>query len=359
MGNTFGRLFKITTFGESHGEMLGVVIEGCPSNTLLDLEFIRQELDRRKPGQSKITTQRKESDGFQVVSGLWEGKMTGTPLTILVKNTDARSQDYELLRKTFRPGHADLTYFLRYHHYDYRGGGRASARETVARVVAGAIAKQLLKPYGIQIFGYTHSIGNIEIPLNYQEVAPDSVENNLIRCPHEETASLMLKHIQHIRKSGDSIGGTVLCVIRNVPPGIGQPVFDKLQADLAKAIFSINAVKGLEFGSGFEGTKMTGSQHNDPISFKNGKFFTTTNHAGGILGGISNGMDIYFRVAFKPVASIFKQQQTVDRSGQGVLLSGYGRHDPCVVPRAIPVVEAMAAITLYDHLLLAKAAGIV
>lgn len=355
LGNTFGKIFKISTFGESHGEMLGVVIEGCPSGFPLDTNFIQQEVNRRRPGQSAISTQRKEADKIHIVSGFWEGKTTGTPLTILVHNNDVRSQDYALFQHIFRPSHADLAYFQRYKHYDYRGGGRASARETVARVIAGAVAKQFLQPLGIQIYGYTNSIGNLDIPLDYSEINPADIEKNIVRCPHEETATAMISLIQEVRKSGDSLGGVVTCVAMGVPAGIGQPVFDKIQADLAKAVFSINAVKGLEFGSGFSGTKLLGSQHNDPIVFEKNRFLTATNHAGGTLGGITNGMDIYFRVAFKPVATIVKQQQTVDKEGNSIVFSGRGRHDPCVVPRAIPIVEAMTAIVLYDHWLLAKA----
>jgi chorismate synthase len=349
-GSTFGTVFKVTVFGESHGEMIGMVIDGCPAGLNVDLDQVQAEMDRRKPGQSKITTQRKEADLVKFVSGIFEGKTTGTPIAGLIENADQRSKDYSHLENNFRPGHADYTYHQKYGHRDHRGGGRSSARETAARVMAGSIAKQLLKTYGIEIHAYVSQVGSIK--LDQPKIDLAKVESNIVRCPHEETAQKMIALIEEVKSQGDTIGGVVSCVIKNCPVGLGEPVFDKLHADLGKAMLSINAVKGFEYGSGFKGVESRGSEHNDIFETdKNGKVITKTNHSGGVQGGISNGMDIEFRVAFKPVATIMKPQDSVNKLGQDVTVEGKGRHDPCVVPRAVPIVEAMAAITLVDHFL--------
>jgi len=348
-GNSFGTLFKLTTFGESHGEAIGGVIDGCPAGIPIDLEAIDLDMERRKPGQSAITTQRKESDKVKILSGIFEGKTTGTPIGFTIANTNQRSQDYSHIKDKFRPSHADYTYEKKYGHRDYRGGGRSSARETASRVVAGAIAKQVLKDIKIQAF--VSSVGEININKPYQELDFSKTENNVVRCPDEPTAKKMISKIEEIKKSGDTIGGIVMCVIQNVPIGLGEPVFDKLHAQLGKAMLSINAVKGVEFGSGFCGTEMKGSEHNDLFN-EDGS--TKSNLSGGIQGGISNGMDIYFRVAFKPVATIMQKQNTLDADGNIVELQGKGRHDPCVVPRAVPIVEAMVALVLADFYLLNK-----
>ena len=348
-GNSFGTLFKLTTFGESHGEAIGGVIDGCPAGIPIDLEAIDLDMERRKPGQSAITTQRKESDKVKILSGIFEGKTTGTPIGFTIANTNQRSQDYSHIKDKFRPSHADYTYEKKYGHRDYRGGGRSSARETASRVVAGAIAKQVLKDIKIQAF--VSSVGEININKPYQELDFSKTENNVVRCPDEPTAEKMISKIEEIKKSGDTIGGIVMCVIQNVPIGLGEPVFDKLHAQLGKAMLSINAVKGVEFGSGFCGTEMKGSEHNDLFN-EDGS--TKSNLSGGIQGGISNGMDIYFRVAFKPVATIMQKQNTLDADGNIVELQGKGRHDPCVVPRAVPIVEAMVALVLADFYLLNK-----
>ncbi len=354
MRNTTGTLFKISTFGESHGRAIGVVIDGCPAGLEIDEEFIQSELDRRKPGQSKITTQRKEEDKFEIVSGIFEGKATGTPLTILIWNKDQKSADYSHISEKFRPSHADYTYHEKYGIRDYRGGGRSSARETAARVAAGAIAKLALKKIGVSIQAYVSQAGPIKLEKSYQELDLQKTEGNIVRCPDEETANKMIDFIDQTRKNRDTIGGVVSCVAKGVPVGLGEPVFDKLHAELGKAMLGINAVKGFEYGSGFEGVSMFGSQHNDIFESKNGNITTTTNHSGGIQGGISNGQDIYFRVAFKPVATIMKDQQSIDIEGNETIVSGKGRHDPCVVPRAVPIVEGMAAITLLDFYLINK-----
>ncbi|MGK5090309.1 chorismate synthase [Bdellovibrionota bacterium FG-2] len=352
-GNTIGKLFQVTTFGESHGELIGVVIDGCPAGLDLDLAFIQAELGRRRPGQSKITTQRRERDEVRFVSGIYEGKTTGTPLTALIKNEDQRSQDYADIAKTFRPSHADFTYEKKYGLRDPRGGGRSSARETAARVVAGAVAKLFLKKHGIKIAAYVSQVGSISLDKAPSEVNLKAIEKSIVRCPDPKTANEMISLIESVRASGDTIGGVVTAVIRGCPIGLGEPAFDKLHADLGKGMLSINAVKGFEYGSGFAGVEMRGSEHNDVfvMTSKGRAIKTSTNFSGGIQGGISNGMDIEFRVAFKPVATIMKSQKTVDRKGKAVTIKGKGRHDPCVVPRAVPIVEAMAAIVLIDHLL--------
>ena len=346
-GNTFGNIFKLTTFGESHGPALGGVIDGCPPGVELDFDSIENEMQRRKPGQSSIVTQRKEEDSVQFYSGIFEGKTTGTPIGFLIHNKDQKSKDYSHIKDTYRPSHADFVYDKKYGHRDYRGGGRSSARETASRVVAGAIAKQILK--GIKITAHVSSVGDINIDSHYSKLDFSTIENNPVRCADPKTAIEMEKFIKQIRKEGDTVGGEVSCVIENCPIGLGEPVFDKLHAELGKAMLSINAVKGFEYGSGFSGSKLRGSQHNDSFN-SDGK--TETNNSGGIQGGISNGMDIYFNVAFKPVATIMKSQKTIDSNNNEVEMKGKGRHDPCVVPRAVPIVEAMAALVMVDYLLL-------
>lgn len=348
-GNTIGTIFKLTTYGESHGVAIGGVIDGCPSGVEINLEAIQYELDRRKPGQSKIVTQRKESDTVQFYSGIFEGKTTGTPIGFQIVNENQKSKDYSHIKDSYRPSHADKVYQDKYGIRDYRGGGRSSARETACRVVAGAIAKQVLR--GIKVNAFTSSVGDLFINKMYQELDFSQIDSNDVRCPDSSTAQAMQEKIMQVRKSGDTIGGTITCVIQNVPAGLGEPVFDKLHADLGKAMLSINAVKGFEYGSGFCGAKMKGSEHND---LYNEDGTTQTNLSGGIQGGISNGMDIYFRVAFKPVATIMQDQETIDHEGNKVIMKGKGRHDPCVVPRAVPIVESMAAITILDHLLRSK-----
>lgn len=354
MGNTFGKLFKITTFGESHGKALGAILEGCPAGLELDEEKIRLEMQRRKPGQSKITTQRKEEDEIEILSGVFEGKTTGTPIGIVIRNADQKSKDYTHIADKFRPSHADFTYFEKYGIRDYRGGGRSSARETAARVAGGAIAKQFLATQGITVQAYVSQVGELTLQKNYQELNLDLAEDNIVRCPDPEMADQMISLIDSVRLDRDTIGGVVSCVIKNTPAGLGEPVFDRLHAELGKAMLSINAVKGFEYGSGFEGVKMRGSLHNDAIVKEGDKVKTLTNHSGGIQGGISNGEDIYFRVAFKPVATIMQDQGSINEAGEAVTVSGKGRHDPCVVPRAVPIVEAMAALVIADYLLLSK-----
>lgn len=348
-GNSFGTLFKLTSFGESHGEALGGIIDGCPSGIMLDFEAIQFEMNRRKPGQSSIVTQRKEADEVQFLSGIFEGKTTGTPIAFLIKNQNEKSADYSHIKDVYRPSHADFVYDKKYGFRDFRGGGRSSARETVSRVVAGAIAKQMIPE--IKINAFVSSVGEIFIDKPYQALDFSKTELNTVRCPDEATALKMEEYIKIIRKEGDSVGGTVTCVIQNVPIGLGEPVFDKLHAELGKAMLSINAVKGFEYGSGFCGAKMKGSEHNDLF---NPDGTTKSNLSGGIQGGISNGMDIYFRVAFKPVATIMQTQETIDNQGNIVQMQGKGRHDPCVVPRAVPIVEAMAALVIADFYLLNK-----
>jgi chorismate synthase len=347
-GNTFGQIFRVTTFGESHGESIGVVIDGCPAGLVLDEAFIQSELDRRKPGQSRITTQRKESDQARFVSGVFEGKTTGAPLAALIPNEDQRSKDYAHIADQFRPSHADFTYQTKYGHRDHRGGGRSSARETAARVVAGAVAKLLLKRAGVSIQAYVSQVGPLRLAKAPGELDLTQTESNIVRCPDAGTAAQMIALIDSVRADGDTVGGVVSCVVRGCPVGLGEPVFDRLHADLGKAMLSINAVKGFEYGSGFAGVELRGSQHNDSF-VAGGAGKTVTNHSGGVQGGISNGMDIEFRVAFKPVATLMKPQASIDKAGNAVTVEGKGRHDPCVVPRAVPIVEAMAAITLADH----------
>lgn len=348
-GSTFGQLFKVTVFGESHGEMIGMVVDGCPAGLDLDLTLIQSDLDRRKPGQSKITSQRKEGDIARIVSGVFEGKTTGTPIAGLIENTDQRSNDYSHIENKYRPSHADYTYDKKYGHRDYRGGGRSSARETAARVMAGSIAKQLLKHYGIECVAYVSQVGDIK--LDDSKVDLTKIESNMVRCPDEKKAKQMIELIEEVKSQGDTIGGVITCLIKGTPVGLGEPVFDKLHADLGKAMMSINAVKGFEYGSGFAGVTQRGSVHNDIFVNENGKIKTLTNNSGGVQGGISNGMDIVMRIAFKPVATIMRPQDSVDANGQKITVEGKGRHDPCVVPRAVPIVEAMAAITMADHLL--------
>ena len=343
-GNTFGKLFKLTTFGESHGIAIGGIIDGCPAGLEMDFDAIQEEMNRRKPGQSEIVTQRKEPDSVEFLSGIFEGKTTGAPIGFTIHNTNQKSQDYSHIKDVYRPSHADYTYEKKYGNRDYRGGGRSSARETASRVVAGAIAKQLLKD--VKIYAYTSSVGDIFLNKPYQDLDFSKIESNPVRCPDEATAELMIKRIKEIRKKGDTIGGTVTCVLQNVPIGLGEPVFDKLHAELGKAMLSINAVKGFEYGSGFCGVQMKGSEHNDLF---NEDGTTKTNLSGGIQGGISNGMDIYFRVAFKPVATLIQKQDALDNRGNIVEMQGKGRHDPCVVPRAVPIVEAMAALVIADY----------
>lgn len=356
MSNSYGTLFRITTFGESHGPAIGVVIDGCPAGLMIDESFVQAELTRRKPGQSKITTQRKEDDNFKILSGVFEGKSTGTPIALIIENQDQRSKDYSHIAETFRPSHADFTYEAKYGHRDYRGGGRSSARETAARVAAGAIAKLLLKQSNIEIVAYVSRVGDITAP-EYKQLDLSQIESNIVRCPDAGTADKMIDLIDKIRLDRDTIGGVVTCVIRNAPVGLGEPVFDKLHAELGKAMLSINAVKGFEYGSGFDGTKLRGSMHNDEFFNEGGRIRTRTNFSGGIQGGISNGEDIYFNVAFKPVATIMQDQNSVDKEGNDAVVSGKGRHDPCVVPRAVPIVEAMAALVLADFLLRHRAAS--
>ncbi|NBC58024.1 MAG: chorismate synthase [Bacteroidetes bacterium] len=352
-GNNFGHIFKLMTYGESHGKAIGGIIDGCPANLKLDLEKVQLDLDRRKPGQSAIVTQRKESDKVEFLSGLFEGKTTGTPIGFQIPNADQKSKDYDHIKDVYRPSHADFTYAKKYGNRDYRGGGRSSARETACRVVAGAIAKQLIDP--IKITAFTSSIGEIKLSKTYQELDFKHIEQNSVRCPDQDLANDMIAHIKSIRKQGDTIGGIVTCVIQNVPVGLGEPVFDKLHAQLGKAMLSINAVKGFEYGSGFKGTTMKGSDHNDSFT-QDGK--TSTNYSGGIQGGISNGMDIYFNVAFKPVATLIRDQNSIDKDHNEVTVKGKGRHDPCVVPRAIPIVEAMAALVMADFYLMNKSSNL-
>ncbi|WP_342084645.1 chorismate synthase [Dyadobacter sp. OTU695] len=352
MGSTYGKIFKIATFGESHGVGIGVVIEGCPAGVPFDSDFIQSELTRRKPGQSRITTQRKEADEFEVLSGVFEGKTTGTPIAMVIRNEDQRSKDYSHIAAQFRPSHADYTYQVKYGIRDYRGGGRSSARETAARVAAGALAKLLLAELGVTVQAYVSQVGTMKLEKSYQELDLAETENNAVRCPDPEMAQQMFDYIDGVRKQGDSIGGVVNCVVKGTPAGWGEPVFDKLHAELGKAMLSINAVKGFEYGSGFDGVLLPGSQHNDAFyTDESGHVHTRTNHSGGIQGGISNGEDIYFRTAFKPVATIMQDQESVDQFGNVAIVQGKGRHDPCVVPRAVPIVEAMAALVLADFYL--------
>ncbi|WMX15611.1 chorismate synthase [Aureispira sp. CCB-E] len=353
-GNTFGKIFKITTFGESHGTGIGVVIDGCPAGIELNLAYIQHQLNRRKPGQSKIVTQRKEADEFEILSGVFEGKTTGTPLTLFIANTNHKSKDYDHIKDKLRPSHADFTYRQKYVNRDYRGGGRASARETAARVAAGAIAQQILEQKGIVITAYVSQVGPLEIQQPKEELDFSLIEATPVRCPDISRAKEMEAYIKQIKKEGDTTGGVVSCVIQGCPVGLGEPIFDRLHAELGKAMLSINACKGFQYGSGFDGVCMRGSEHNDIFINDNGTIKTTSNYSGGIQGGISNGMDIYFRTAFKPVATIMRPQPSVDVNGNSVTVTGKGRHDPCVVPRAVPIVESMAALVLIDYYLLAR-----
>ena len=346
-GNSFGNIFKLSTFGESHGKALGGVIDGCPAGVELDFDTINNELNRRRPGQSEIVTQRKEDDSVEFLSGIFEGKTTGTPIGFIILNKDQKSKDYSHIQNSYRPSHADFVYDKKYGFRDYRGGGRSSARETVVRVVAGSIAKMLLKD--VKINAFVSSVGEITYDYQNSKVNFDKIEDSIVRCPDEKTSEEMISLIKSIKKNGDTVGGVISCIISGVPVGLGEPVFNKLHAELGRAMLSINAVKGFEFGSGFKGSSMKGSEHNDSF---NADGTTKTNRSGGIQGGISNGMDIYFNVAFKPVSTIMRDQDSIDSDGNEVKVKGKGRHDPCVVPRAVPIVEAMSALVLADYLLL-------
>jgi chorismate synthase len=352
MGDSFGQLFRITTWGESHGGGVGVVVDGCPAGLELSEADIQPELDRRRPGQSKITTQRKEADRAQILSGVFEGKTLGSAISILVMNEDARPEAYDDMKDLYRPSHADFTYEAKYGFRNWQGGGRASARETIGRVAAGAIAKKILSQhFGVTTVAYVSQVHEIEAQVDRSTVTTDDVDANIVRCPDPEAAERMIKRIEEARKAGDSLGGVVGAVVRGCPPGLGEPVFDKLTADLAKALMSLPATRGVEFGMGFAATRLTGSQHNDPFVFRDNRVRAPTNRSGGIQGGISNGEEILLRVAFKPTATIIQPQQTVDREGHEVELKARGRHDPCVLPRAIPMVEAMINLVLVDHAL--------
>ena len=352
MGNTFGKMFRITTWGESHGDAVGVVVDGCPPLIEIDIADIQKELARRRPGQSRITTQRRESDEAQILSGVFEGKTLGTPISIGVWNADQRSKDYEHMRTKFRPSHADYTYQAKYGIRNWKGGGRASARETIGRVAAGAIAKKILaQEFGVEIVGYVKQVSDMVADVDPETVAMADVESTIVRCPDPDIAERMIERIDEARKAGDTLGGVVEAVARNVPPGLGEPVFDKLEAELGRGVLSLPACKGFEVGSGFGGITMTGSTHNDPFYNDAGRIRTRTNYSGGIQGGISNGESIVIRAAFKPVATIMMPQETVDEDGNPTELSGRGRHDPCVLPRAVPMVEAMMALVLVDHAL--------
>lgn len=354
MGSSFGRLFKITTFGESHGKGIGAILEGCPAGLHIDEQQIQAELDRRRPGQSRITTQRQEGDKVELLSGIFEGQATGTPIGMVIYNEDQRSKDYSHIAEKFRPSHADYTYQVKYGVRDYRGGGRSSARETAARVASGAIARQFLKTLGMECFAYVSQVGGLRLEKEYDSLDLSKIDDNIVRCPDAATADEMISLIDEVRKSRDTIGGVVTGVIKGVPPGLGEPVFDKLHAELGKAMLSINAVKGFEIGSGFAGIEMRGSAHNDLFYKEGDTVKTRSNHSGGIQGGISNGEDIFFRVAFKPVATIMSDQESVDVHGEPAVVSGKGRHDPCVVPRAVPIVEAMSALVIADYYLINK-----
>jgi chorismate synthase len=362
-GSTYGTLFKLTTFGESHGEAIGGIVDGCPAGLQIDLEFITSELQRRKPGQSHITTQRKEEDSVKFLSGIFEGKSTGHPIGFIIENTNQKSNDYEHIKDAFRPSHADFTYQQKYGIRDYRGGGRSSARETACRIVGGAIAKLILIHHNVSINAYVSQVGHLKLTKSYKELDLSLTEKSIVRCPDEDMATKMITYIEDIRKQGDTIGGIVSCVITGTPVGLGEPVFDKLHAELGKAMLGINAVKGFEYGEGFNSINLKGSEMNDIFisnaqTTKNDKQTTLTNHSGGIQGGISNGEDIYFNVAFKPVATIMQDQQTIDANGNETIIKGKGRHDPCVLPRAVPIVESMAALVLVDFLLRNKTSKI-
>ena len=348
-GNKFGNLFSLTTFGESHGLAIGGIIDGCPAGVKIDQKIIQQDLDRRKPGQSKIVSQRKENDMVQIFSGIFEGKSTGTPIGFIIKNKDQKTKDYSHIKDSYRPSHADFVYDQKFGFRDYRGGGRSSARETAIRVVGGSIAKQFLKDIVVQ--AYVSRVGDVKVDKHYSELDLSKTEKNMVRCPDLVTAKKMEELIKSIRKEGDTVGGIITCVVKNVPTGLGEPVFDKLHARLGAAMLSINAVKGFEYGSGFESSKFKGSEHND-IFQKDGS--TSSNYSGGIQGGISNGMDIYFNVAFKPVATVMKKQKSINKDGNEIILEAKGRHDPCVLPRAVPIVESMTALVIADHVLIKR-----
>lgn len=358
MRNTFGNLFRLTTFGESHGEAVGGVIDGCPSGIRIDTDFIQSELDRRRPGQSRITTDRNEADRVEILSGVFEGKSTGCPIGFIVRNSNQRSGDYDNMCDVFRPSHADFTYFNKYGIRDHRGGGRSSARITISRCVGGAVAKLALRQLGISVTAYTSQVGNIVLDKDYRRYDLSKTEENIVRCPDPALAEDMIRLISEVKAAGDTVGGTITCVIKGCPTGLGEPEFDKLHAALGGAMLGINAVKGIEFGDGFDFTDKRGSQVNDVFINKDGRISTTTNHSGGIQGGISNGEDIYFRIAFKPVATLLQEQDTVDKDGNPTKLKARGRHDPCVLPRAVPIVEAMAAMTILDYFLLAKTSSL-
>jgi len=345
-GNTFGNIFRLTTYGESHGSAIGGIIDGCPAGLDIDINFIQKELDRRRPGQSEFTTPRNEKDKVEILSGVFEDKSTGTPIAFIIYNKDQKSQDYDQLKELYRPSHADFTYDKKYGIRDYKGGGRSSARETATRVVGGAIAKLIVRSKGINIQAYVSQIGDVIVENDYQSLNLDLTEESPVRCPDQEKSIAMAELIEKLKSEGDSIGGTITCLIKGTEVGLGEPVFDKLQADLAKAMLSINAVKGFEYGSGFKSASMKGSEHNDAFIKEGDKITTETNFSGGIQGGISNGQDIYFRVAFKPVATIKSDQKTIDKKGDTQILKGGGRHDVCIVPRAVPIVEAMAALVI-------------
>ena len=354
MSNTFGKIFKISTFGESHGKAIGVIIDGCPAGIDINRDIIQKDLDRRKPGQSKITTQRKEDDKLQILSGVFDGKSTGAPISILINNKDQKSSDYNHISTSFRPSHADYTYHKKYGTRDYRGGGRSSARETANWVSAGSIAKQILSEIRIKISAYVSQVGSLKLKKNYKLLDLTNSEKNIVRCPDNEYSKKFIDIIDNARKNHDTIGGVITCVIEGCPVGIGEPIFGKLHAEIGRAMLSINAVKGFEYGSGFKGVEMFGSEHNDEFEFKENKVSTKSNNSGGIQGGISNGQDIYFNVAFKPVSTIMKDQKSISSENKKVTIKGKGRHDPCVVPRAVPIVEAMAANVLVDLYLQSK-----
>ncbi len=354
MRNVFGNIFTLSTFGESHGEAIGGVVDGMPAGIDIDIDFIQSELNRRRPGQSQITTSRQEADQVEILSGVFEGKSTGCPIGFIVRNSNQRSSDYENMRRVFRPSHADFTYFQKYGIRDHRGGGRSSARETISRCVGGALAKLALRQLGITITAYTSQVGHIAIERDYHQYDFDEIERNIVRCPDPQKATEMIELINAVKQEGDTIGGVISCVVSGCPVGLGEPAFDKLHAALGSAMLSINAVKGFEYGEGFDGVAARGSEQNDIFSSDHGVIHTLTNHSGGIQGGISNGNDIFFRVAFKPVATLLRPQPTVDVDGKETTLAVKGRHDPCVLPRAVPVVEAMAAMTILDFYLLNK-----
>ena len=356
--NSFGRIFRLTTFGESHGEAIGGVIDGMPAGIDIDLDFIQSELNRRRPGQSQLTTSRQEADRVELLSGVFEGKSTGCPIGFIVRNTNQHSNDYDNMRSLFRPSHADYTYQTKYGIRDHRGGGRSSARITISRCVGGALAKLVLRQKGISVQAYTSQVGHIALDRDYQRYDLSLTDMNPVRCPDPEKAALMEDLILKVKGDGDTIGGVITCVIKGCPVGLGEPEFGKLHASLGQAMLSINAVKGFEYGEGFEGVTARGSEQNDIFRSENGRITTVTNHSGGIQGGISNGQDIYFRVAFKPVATLLQEQETVDKDGNPTTLTAKGRHDPCVLPRAVPVVESMAAMVILDNILLKNSANL-